>query len=562
MGNSLKYHAAYKKFVEHFLFLIVFFLGIIYANSQTKNVTYTSSNEAFLNPERGFYKHTSTHAGTYEALNQTELNNYRLNDKITLIYRNFNIDDFVNSPISSSYLKNMQDDFDKIRKAGLKCIIRFTYSKSKNVEQKDASKAIILAHILQLKPLFILNEDVIYVMQVGFIGSWGEWFYTSQAEFGGWGYNKTNLTVTNLNNRKEVIEAILNTLPASRMLQIRKPTFKQDLFSKLALTSAQSYNGTNIARIGHHNDCFLASEDDNGTYDDVTTQYPYLAKETKFVPMGGETCALNSPRTDCSTALAEMAKFHWSFLNLDYYPEVIDGFEQNNCFNDIQKKLGYRFELTSATFPQSVKIGEKLSITIKLKNQGFAVPFNKRKVYLVLKSNATNQVYPILMAANPRAWESPNEITLSEVLDLPSDLIRPANYKMYLYLPDNAASIAKRPEYAIRFANENVWEATTGYNNLNHTIAITEPTLALSDYSKLNVSIYPVPVKNKVFIELESLEDYKVSLFNSLGQNINFYSTSEKNKRTIDTESLSDGLYFVQLVKDAVKETRTFIIRH
>ena len=48
--------------------------------------------------------------------------------------------------------------------------------------------------------------------------------------------------------------------------------------------------------LGHHNDCFLASSTDYGTYDDVGKEYPYLEQDTKYVPMGGETCTKNPPR--------------------------------------------------------------------------------------------------------------------------------------------------------------------------------------------------------------------------------------------------------------------------
>ena len=43
-----------------------------------------------------------------------------------------------------------------------------------------------------------------------------------------------------------------------------------------------------------------------------------------------------------------------------------------------------------------------------------------------------------------------------------------------LNLPDTSNNniIANRPEYAIRLANENTWEAATGYNNLNHTLTV------------------------------------------------------------------------------------------
>lgn len=67
--------------------------------------------------------------------------------------------------------------------------------------------------------------------------------------------------------------------------------------------------------------------------------------------MGGETCAINPPRSNCATALSEMKRFHWSYLNIDYNQDVINGFVREGCFVTIQNGLGYRFELTNGTYP-------------------------------------------------------------------------------------------------------------------------------------------------------------------------------------------------------------------
>jgi hypothetical protein len=539
-------------------FTILGLLLSLYIGAQTVTKTYTSSNAVISNPERGFFKFGSSNS----ALNQTELTNYRLNNNITLLYRNYRLNNFKTSPISAAYLASMQSDFDKLRNAGLKCILRFTYSNSSNDSPKDATKTIILQHIQQLQPYFTLNSDIIAAVQAGFIGTWGEWYATSQAEFGGWGYNQTNLTTANINHRKDVVNALLNALPANRMVQLRKPAFKQDLYSPTALTNSQAFSETNLARLGHHNDCFLATDDDNGTYDDVTTEYPYLAQETKFVPMGGETCDLNSPRTDCATAIFEMNKFHWSFLNLDYYPDVIDGFEADNCFTEIQKNLGYRFQLQTAEFPSAVMLGTTLSITLKIKNRGYAAPFNERNAYIVLKNLTTNQVYPIMMTSDPRLWLGPNEITINENLTLPSGLIS-GNYKVYLHLPDSSPTLATRPDYAIRFANENLWESTTGYNSLDYTLNVTNTTLGLQTSAKLNMSLYPVPAKNELTVELENLAEYEISLYNSIGQLIKVPNTLISNDKVVlNTSSLVDGLYFVDLSKGAIKDTRKIIVKH
>src|SRR5947209_3167589 len=99
-----------KNFITSFLVLLIF-----YGNAQTvSTVTYTPSPITINNPERGFYKHLETQSSNYSVLDQNTLNSYKAIN-ITLILRMFYLKDFINAPISSAYLTNMQNDFDKIR---------------------------------------------------------------------------------------------------------------------------------------------------------------------------------------------------------------------------------------------------------------------------------------------------------------------------------------------------------------------------------------------------------------------------------------------------------------
>lgn len=531
-------------------------------NAQTITVNYTASDAVFPNPERGFYRYSSAHTGTYNPLDQAFITSFRTSNNITLIHREFRLRDFINSPISDAYLSNMQNDFNKIRNAGLKCIIRFVYSNDDSLEPRDASKQMILTHIGQLAPVLQANSDVIAVMHAGFIGAWGEWYATSQPEFGGYGYNQTDLTTSNIQHRKDILNAILNILPSNRAVQVRYPAFKMKAYASFPVASQHVTAGSVLARIGHHNDCFLATDTDYGTYDDVTVEYPYLEADTRYTPMGGETCLLNSPRTDCASAINEMKKFHWSFLNIDYNTDVISEFVTQNCFNEIEKNLGYRFQLISGIFPQAVQLGSSLAITLKLKNLGFAAPFNERKVYLILKNTMTNQVYPIQISADPRLWLGPNDISISQNLSLPSNLTA-GTYKLYLSFPDSAPSLAARPEYAIRLANNNMWESTTGYNNLNFTLNVSQVVLAQADFSKLNLNIFPNPASEELTVEFDQIEDYQITFYNSLGQKINIeQSLVQTGIKNFNTANLNNGLYFIDFARGDYHDTRKIIIRH
>jgi Domain of unknown function (DUF4832)/Domain of unknown function (DUF4874)/Secretion system C-terminal sorting domain len=538
-------------------FLLLFFSLFTLSIAQT-TVNYSPSNAEISNPERGLYKYSETFLPNYSFLDQTTLTNYRVNSNITLIYRLFHLDNFKTTPVSQAYLDNIQTDFNTLRKAGLKAIVRFSYSDKITDVPRDASKAIILAHIAQLKPILSANTDVIALMQAGFIGTYGEWYYTSQAEFGGYGYNNTALTTQNNQNRKEVVDAILNALPANRMVQLRTPAYKRDLYGTTALTNAQAFTQIPIARIGQHNDCFLASSTDQGTYTNTTLEYPYLEQESKFLPVGGETCALNLPRSGCVSALTEMARFHWSYLNVDYNLDVIADWTTTNCFADIKNKLGYRFQLNSAQFPTSAN--GSLPVTIKLNNLGFASPFNERKCYIVLKNTISNAVFSIPMATDPRLWLGANEIVITENLTLPNT-IPAGNYALYLNLPDASSSIATKPEYAVRFANQSLWDATTGYNNLNHTVSINS-TLAVNENKILITAVYPNPTSDKLYVEVANILNYEVSIHNTLGVKLKLKTFKEGNKTIINTLDLNNGVYFLKIKANGILETKKIIINH
>ena len=535
-------------------FFIFLLLATLNAFAQTTNVSYTTTSENFSNPERGMYHHTETHSTGYTSLSQSTLTNYRVNEKITLIVRVFYLENFRNAPISQDYLNKIQADFNAVRNAGIKIIPRFAYSDSDVAGQRDASKAQIISHINQLQPLFQNNADVIASVQAGFIGSWGEWYYTD--------YFGIAPTATDYANRKEVVNALLAALPASRMIHMRTPLLKQKIAgTTTAIASGQAYNGSNNSRLAHHNDCFLASSTDFGTYTNVASEYPYLENETKYLAMGGETCAPNAPRTDCSTALQEMKRFHWSYLNTDYHASVLNGFISNGCMNEIKNNLGYRFELVNGTFTQSANAGATFPLVLKIKNAGWATPYNERKAYLVLRNTGTNQEYSIQLASDPRLWTSQVETTINENVTLPANIVA-GSYKLYLSLPDSDANLKPRPEYSVRMANTNTWESTTGYNNLNFTMNVGSSSLGTTDNNVVNAVIYPVPANNQITVEMPNMPQYTLAMYNSLGQMVKVNTTATATNMVINTESLSDGVYYLQFTNGTTKDSRRVVVKH
>ena len=446
-----------------------------HATAPATKATYISADSLFPNPERGFYHHTETHSGSYSSLDLSTLRYYREREGITLILRVFYLEEFVKSDISQEFLDAVQADFDTVRQAGLKVIVRFAYTDGPDLEPPygDAGKEWILRHVEQLKPVLQENSDVIAMMQAGFIGLWGEWWYSDYFQ-----------PDDDWDDRREVLFAILDAFPSDRMVQVRAPRYKQSILSTtLPVSPSEAHSGTYLARTGHHNDCFVSSASDYGTYIDLPTEYPYLEEDTNYVVMGGETCdprfAVDPApnRLECETALEELDRFHWSSLNIDWYQPTLRKWRNDGCFGEIEQQLGYRFTLIEGTYPNEVKSGDAFAVDIKLRNDGWAAPFNPRLVELWLRHKDSGNLYFATLPDDPRFWlpgTSP-VYSLKHTICTRSNMPR-GNYELLLRLPDPEPSLHRRPEYAIRLVNKDVWENDTGFNKLGHTITVTGPT--------------------------------------------------------------------------------------
>ncbi len=169
--------------------------------------------------------------------------------------------------------------------------------------------------------------------------------------------------------------------------------------------------------------------------------------------MAGETCMPNPPRSDCVTAIAEMQKFHWSFLNILYNPNVINRWKKsqtswpNGCLTAIQNRLGYRFELINGTYPKTARVNSTLKIQISLNNTGFASLFNPRNAYIILKNTVTSVQYSFVLKTNPLFWQPGAVLNINESINVPAN-ISPGNYKINLNLPDSSPLVI---ELNIRF---------------------------------------------------------------------------------------------------------------
>ena len=476
-----------------------------------KTITYQESYEDFPNPERGFYIGESTKASHFVPLDSQSLKkmfsgpqkygnaHYAINP--TVLMRGYDLDTFRQQPLSKTFLDAVDHDLTVVQQVGIKVILRFAYTnKAKTGDcpdqykicppYGDAPKSIVLKHISQLAPLFRKHVAIIAVLQEGFIGIWGENYYTDY--FGDAGNNGPgHLFDSSWNDRNEVLRALLKALPEDRMVQVRTPQIKQkyvygphaDVHSK-PLGPENAWSATDAARIGYHNDCFLSSPDDYGTYyDNGSSVQPkkeanevlrkYFADDSRYLPVGGETCDdAYSPQNDCAPtghAEQEMARMHYSLLNSEYNNDVNNDWDSLGCIGSIRKRLGYRLFLHEAQLPTKITPGQDFVVIFKIENLGYAAPYNPRPAKLILRNHETGNEISLVCTDDIRRASKSFQITAK--LRLPAGT-PPGKYDLFLALPDSYPEIAGNPAYSIRLADQDCWEPSTGYNRLNDTVLV------------------------------------------------------------------------------------------
>ena len=545
-----------KQLLNNGIKTLIFFLMLAIQVVAQTTLTYQGTDEIFLNPERGF----SAYRSNPITLSFTD---YLKTIDVSVIQRIYTIPQYNDVPLPQSFLNTVEEDLNTARLGGVKVVPRFSYTN--NQDGDDAALDTILLHINQLAPVLQENYDVIAYVEAGFIGAWGEWYYSSHH-------------LNNTTSRRNVLFALLEALPVKRDVVVRTPDYKRKIFGiNTPLDSVEAFTGSDQSRTGAHNDCFLASATDYGTYLDnnIEGDKDYLNQDNRYVPQGGETCC-DCGYASCTNALTDLARMHWSVLNKDYNHDVLDRWTTEGCMDEVKRRLGYRFELVEATISDSIKPNGIFNLDFKIVNNGFASPFNPRNLEIILR-NSENQKYRLVAETDPRYWLPGDTITVNVNGGIPSDMIED-NFAAFLFLADPEQRLHDIPDYAIRLANTDLWEDSTGYNSLNHQIKITNnaagETYSGDNYFELykgitgvktgrqsypinyRIDVYPNPFNGTTTITFNINPEDIVSaqIYDSIGRLVKTFERNEYENKIIHwnisgnkSKELSSGLYLFAL---------------
>lgn len=444
-------------------------------------------------------------------------------DGLTLVQAYCYLTAYADQPLPEDKLALLRETFDLLRGRGFKAVLRFAYERTNDHPTDGPRPEWILRHIAQLKPVIAENADVIYVLQAGFIGAWGEW------------HSATHIPQDDLETRARILGAVLDLLPPGRMTQVRVPRYKHELLPRLTghpcdlLTEATAFTRVPEARVGYHNDGILAGPSHGGTWPEAplygspgNPEFDRVTAESAWVPVDGELFwsdlgwngrEIPDNRVEGMDAIRYL-RLHrfssfsiahsyseregklyaidrwrktpvdWHQLEAEHLP-VSDGwFEdaygepvERTVFEYIRDHLGYRFELQWAEWPAVIHPGDEARVAFEVINRGFSPLYNPRTAYVVLVSRDEKRVWHWPVDADPRRWQpyapgdpsfTPLRHQVIQQFRVPEG-VDPGAYMIGLWLPDPADRIHLDPRYAIRLANRDTawWTDLEGRYGVN-----------------------------------------------------------------------------------------------
>lgn len=407
----------------------------------------------FPNPERGFHHFCEFKSPRLGTLSTTEMQSYR-EEGISLVVTIYYLPDCRTMAIPDSYLDVVRTNMEILRQTGMKCILRFAYTDNEYSEPHEAPVDTVLNHIHQLKPILQEYGDVIFTMEAGFVGAWGEWYYTTY-------FKSSPVTNDDFKDRRRVLDALLDALPVDRQVCVRTPSFKLRCYGwSIAdtITRATAYDGSPKSRLAAHDDAFMSDNSDMGTFTSTALR-KYWEADTRYTIYGGESDKPGS-YANADSSMVQMRNMHISYLNIDYHRGVISGWEQEGKLDLFRRLIGYRLVAENVGYSTPVA-NQPFRLEVVLTNQGFSSPKNPRDVKMLLINEQSGEEYTNNVNEDPRFWFTDEHHAVGTCFSVPA-----GTYKVVLYLPDPKPNLAADPRYAIRLANENVWDEETGYNYL------------------------------------------------------------------------------------------------
>jgi hypothetical protein len=361
-----------------------------------------------------------------------------------------------NGPLPAAMLAEMEQRLLAFAGTGTRLLVRFTYNFGP-IGADDAPLPVIATHLDQVMPILMRHRDLIFALEAGFLGTWGEWHNSTHG-------NDSETA------RRLVLDRERHHVAGAFPILVRLPGALLD------------YNGTASPNpeLGMHNDYFASDAHDGGTYfpRDGRTDAELRAYAQAVASSGmfvAEFGALDPSRQECLMLEREMRRYHLQSLSLLIWPpEVGDALEAQGCLQHLLDRVGPRLELETLQVTGEARAGSPVELRLTIRNDGFGRVQRPRPArLLVLSQGAVAAEVSVPLAAldvreaAPESAGSGTEFTVP--LTLPESLPT-GDVTLALVFDDPAPSLRGVAAYALplnsRDASGDLFDAATGQNRL------------------------------------------------------------------------------------------------
>lgn len=439
--------------------------------------SFTEASGEVTNPERGmmsYAKFTFTD-NTIPATSTISINQDYPGESLAFLL--FYMPDFIDKDLSDNALTFIRAAFDKVRAAGKKAVVRFAYKETySDSAPQEARPSQILSHIDQVEPILSDNSDIIYILQAGWLGTYGEWYYKTNNHSNSvpaytdyYEYTVSGSTVTDFNNNHTtLLNKLLTVVPSPIQIGLRTAFYKRYFLSPSDIghwDAISSCGTSDNQRLALFNDGFRGDYTDVGTFNSQT-DWDMWYSQGSWLACGGELSYKNATDfakvpddlKDCDNAIAELRRQHWSYLHYSTSNRFMVSWYNDGRFEDIEKALGYRLVLGDVeVLYSSMASGAPVSYSMDIRNTGSAAVVYPRPFKLVLLHNGSPVVLADLGDVTALA-PGADAVTLTGSFSWPQAVV--AGDKLAIWLPDRSESLQGNDSYSIRLANnETTWES-------------------------------------------------------------------------------------------------------
>jgi hypothetical protein len=379
---------------------------------------------------------------------------------------NCSLEPAMTGPIPAQMLTDIDTRLSAFQGTGMRIMPRFIYNFGPiGPTAQDAPLSVILNNLDQLAPIVLKYQDIVFALEAGFIGTWGEWHDSTNG----------NDTAT---AQAQLLNAELSYFGGIFPILERYPG---DLIQFTG-------NLTPPSTIGLHDDYYASASDDGGTWDTcgtsggwcltnyTTAQFESFAAQVSTTTMfAGEFGALYPTLQTCSALDDYSYTYHPQSIGLTPYPATIGTELQNEgCLLSFLNMVGTRIELQNATVIGNPTANGQLYIGLTLANTGYGRVIRQRPSTILLLSGTTIVAqFPLSLSTMDltqiASSATPVPLIFETTVTLPSDFPAGQTISAVLLAPDPAPSLASQPAYALPLnsldsSNSPVFNPATGYN--------------------------------------------------------------------------------------------------